>query len=600
MKFDRFESRRARWAVAVLLAALPAAAAWAQPLPFPIEPGQVVVTCSSGTSPDGAVLAVFDIRNPAANAPGVNQNWLAPAYHAANWTSANFNGGEVFGVTLDDAEPPNIYVTASSSYGGGRLGSGKVFRVDGITGAVTVFADLPNCPAYPVCPGSSYAGLGNIAFDAAHDQFFVTNFFDGKIYRLSATGTILEAFDPFQPFDISRNSAQGFVPLGERPWGVAVHEGRVYFGVWSRDYRPGPANSVWSVALDAAGAFSGRESLEITLPATGTGLAMPVADISFSFEGRMLLAERTMVNDTSPGARQSRVLEYIGGHGAWSPSPLIFAVGAVPRTNSAGGADYICEEERTTGVVAMGDALHFASRDFIYGLQILPPTGGTIENSYLVDLDHDTASPDKFLLGSLDVHDACDVSQPPPPLLPDYDAIVTSGWNEDTAQKIPFGSPDDDWQVVSPGSARPALVVLAPPPVSVWPRASKVAKWISADASGRSSGAGTTEYRTCFCVGPDATDAMIMLKLRADDEAAMFLNGRLLASGGQFRRAEPLDLNINDVVGQGFLQFGENCLTVRVADRGNLTGFSIAGSFWITHGACAATTAAAPSTPAAR
>lgn len=588
MKSDRFEPRRAL-AAALLLAsqAVPVLAATA---PFPLLPGEVVVTCSAGGAPNGVVLAVFDVRNPAANAPGVNQNWLAPVYHATNWTRDVFAGNEVFGVTLDDADPPNIYATSSSSYGTDILGSGKVFRIDGVTGAVAVFVELPNCPSFPSCIGTSSAGLGNIAFDAAHDQFFVTNFFDGKIYRLSAAGAVLETFDPFQPFDSAQNSIQGFVPLGERVWGVGVHDGRVYFGRWSSDYRKGPANSVWSVALDAAGAFSGRESLEVTPPILGTGLSMPVADIDFSVEGRMLLAERTMITDTLPGARQSRVLESVGGHGAWTPSPQTFAVGSAPRTNAAGGADYVCEEERTTGVVAMGDALHFGPGDFIYGLQIFPPTGGTIENSYLVDLDEETTQPDKFLLGSLDVYDVCGADEVPP--LPDYDAIVTSGWNENTAQKIPFGAEDDDWQVVSPGPVRPAVVVLNPPPVEIWPRASKVAKWLSTDASGRSQpGVGTVDYRTCFCLGPDAEDAMIMLKLRADDEAALFLNGKLLGAGGQFRRAEPLVVDILDIVGQGFLQFGENCLTVRVTDRGNLTGFSIAGSFWVTHGACAASTA---------
>ncbi|HYG65497.1 MAG TPA: hypothetical protein VEL74_23145 [Thermoanaerobaculia bacterium] len=590
MKSDRIESRCGRavaaaWMAMALAAAAPAAA---QPgIPFPIQPGQVVVTCSAGDAPDGAVLAVFDIRNPAANAPGLNQNWLAPAYHAPNWTSANFNNGEVFGVTLDDDTPPNIYATASSSYGGGRLGSGKVFRVDGTTGAVTVFADLPNCPAYPACPGSSYAGLGNIAYDEERDQFFVTNFYDGKIYRLSASGAILEAFDFGAAFDPARNSAQGFVPLGERPWGVAVHDDRVYFAIWGRDYREGTANTVWSVGLDAAGAFEDFATQEVTVPTAGTGLSMPVADISFSVEGRMLLAQRTMVNDFNPGARQSQVLEYTGGHLAWTPSTRLFEVGMVPRTNAAGGADYLCEDQQTTGVAAMGDALHFGPGDFIFGLQIFPPGGGRIENSYLIDLDHNTSTPDKFLVGSLDAHDVCGADVPPPTPWPDYDAIVTSGWNEDTRQKIPFGAADDDWQVVSPGPVRPATVVLNPPPVEVWPRASKVAKWISSSASGQSSGPGTTEYRTCFCLSAQSKDAMIMLKLRADDQATMFLNGRQLAGpGGQFRRAEPLEVNINDIVGQGFLQFGENCLTVRVADRGNLTGFSIAGSFWVTDGLC--------------
>ncbi len=594
MKTDLSQSWRA-WAVAWALAAflvLPSPAALlAQPeAPFPLQPGEVVVTCSSGFNLGGFVLGIVDTRDPEIHAPGTNRNWPAPMFHAASWTSATFGGGEVFGVALDDAPNPNIYLTATSSYGGLSLtGSGRVFKIDGTTGAVSVLADLPNCASYPNCPGLGYAGLGSIAFDAAHDQLFVTNFFDGRIYRLSLTGVVLESFDPFNPFNPAANTPQGFAPLGERPWGVGVYQNRVYFGVWSRDYRTGPLNSVWSVGLNPLGGFSGEETLEEVVPtATGTGLSMPVADIAFTFEGRMLLAERTMIRDAVPGTRQARVLEYVGGHRAWRPSGNVFAVGPFGGTNAAGGVDAVCEETRTTQVVATGDALHFAPGDYIYGLQVFPPNGGTVENSYLIDVDGDLRTPQKFLIGSVEAHDVCAVPEEPPPPLPDFDVILNTGWDEAAAKRLAQGSNDDDWRVVSGGTSTPAKVTLRPP--AFWKRIAFGSQWISVDPDGGAvPGTDTVRFEHCFCIGPDAEDAEIMLDFYADDSATVYINGQLVAGpAGQFRRSSPMVVDIHQNVGEGMLRFGENCMHVDVPNRGLYTGLNLRGMLWITHGACPA------------
>ncbi|HVR96594.1 MAG TPA: hypothetical protein VMW27_08270 [Thermoanaerobaculia bacterium] len=586
MKTDRSQSWRV-WALAAFLAVPSPEALLAQPeAPFPLQPGEVVVTCSSGFNPGGFVLGVVDTRDPAIHAPGTNRNWPAPMYHAAHWTSSSFGNGEVFGVALDDAPNPNIYLTATSSYGGLSLtGSGRVFKIDGTSGAVSVIADLPNCSAYPNCLGAAYAGLGSIAFDAAHDQLFVTNFFDGKIYRLSLTGAVLSTFDPFTPFDPAQNTA-GFVPLGERPWGVGVSQDRVYFGVWSRDYRTGPLNSVWSVGLDALGELSGEETLEVTVPLTGTGLSMPVADIAFTFEDRMLLAERTMIRDATPGTRQSRVLEYTGGHGAWSLSGNTFAVGPFEAANAAGGVDAVCEDEQTVQVVATGDALHFAPGDYIYGLQVFPPNGGTVETSYLIDVDGDLSRPQKFLLGSVEAHDVCAADEELPPL-PDFDVILNTGWDEVNAKRLTPGSDDDDWRVVTGATSTPAKVTLQPP--AVWGRIAFGSQWISINPNGSALPAlGTVRFEHCFCIGPDAEDAEVMFDVYADDEAVVYINGQQVAAGGRFRRSSPLMVDFHQTVGEGLLRFGENCMQVDVPNSGLYTGLNLRGMLWITHGACPA------------
>ena len=101
------------------------------------------------------------------------------------------DAGQVFAIALDDALPPNIYVGQTSAFGlnivgpdangdgrpdrlkkgqpdaqwmAGQFGTdkgggpGSIYRIDGRTGAVSLFATIP---------GNSGAGLGAIVFDRA-------------------------------------------------------------------------------------------------------------------------------------------------------------------------------------------------------------------------------------------------------------------------------------------------------------------------------------------------------------------------------------------------------------------------------------------------
>lgn len=591
----------------LVLSVLSVPAASAQPVPsLPLLPGEAVATFASTSNSGGFSVAVLDLRDPAAHAPGVDVNWPAPIYHDSRWTPAGFAGNQVFGVALDDAAHPNIYVTASSTYG--QLASGKVFRIDGTTGDVSLFAELPNCDTFPACPGSSYAGLGNIAFDAAHRQLFVTDFYDGKIYRLKlgAGGdpfaldpAATTSFDPFAPFDPADNTG-GFAPLGDRPWGVGVSGGRVYFGVWAQDDRfhsPADPNTVWSVALDAAGDFTGPAELEVTVPELRAGGSSPVADIAFSVEGRMLLAERTMSGDTRPGAHLSQVLEYVGGHGAWIPSPHTFRVGTFAGTNAAGGVSYVCGtttagSSATAWVLATGDALHFTlPDDLIYGIEIFPATGGSNANSFLVDLDADTTVSAKTAGGDVEAFSPC-VQAPPSA---DLDVNLATGVSADGTTRLPHGSRDPNWLAVLPDGT-PAAFVVADPPAS-WRRFRGPSEWIGANFEATQVVADVPRVRfdRCFCLAADATNAKINMRLWADDQALVFLNGfRIAGPGGSFRRSAPLSFIYMGVVGESFFRTGENCMQILVDNlRGDLLAFDAVGRLWVDHGAC-------PNAPAQR
>ena len=379
---------------------------------LPLEPGQSVTTFRSGfngVNQQPFVVGVVDVRDPVCEAPGTNQNWFADIYSnddavsptglaSDEWSAANL--GQVFGVALDDAANPNIYVTSTSSYGNGGS-SGRVFRLDGTDGSVSVLADLPN---------AGRPGLGNIAYDRNHQQLFVTNFEDGKIYRLALDGTILQTFDPFGADD----GVAGFAPLSERIWGIQAFDCHLYFGTWSEDRdRQGTRNTVWSLEIAADGSLVGPEQLQLTQPVNGSGFTMPISDIAFSRDGLMMVAERGMRNDLGQAPHQARILEYAGGHGAWTSSGQTFSVGSIGGgTNSSGGVDYDCVDADNCnsggGVLATGDALRCCSApNNWYGLQVLPDTGGTVSNSYIIDLDNETTYQDKTAIGDVDSVRTC-------------------------------------------------------------------------------------------------------------------------------------------------------------------------------------------------
>ncbi|MBL8878096.1 MAG: hypothetical protein JNG88_03160 [Phycisphaerales bacterium] len=395
-------------------------------------------------------------------------NWFAapfyPASPAQMWTQDRL--GTVFGVTLDD--DGNIYLAATSIYSvfnfrfsdviGTFTGStsGSVYRIDTNTGAASLFANLPNFTESS--PGTKFVsvpsaselnpGLGQIAFDCGTDRLYVTNFEDGRIYRLDKSGNILSSFDhatgsvdpwigsPPEPAD-----PRGWCPLGERVWAVKSNGGRLYYSVWWEDYdrfaggpetnRPSPdyshANEIWSIAIDATtGEFIGTAQLEISLPAfpglgpgAGAEVSNPVADIAFTDICCMLVAERTMWDDSTSGSHRSRVMKYcIGSDGRWALSSDVYEVGSaaagVPNSATGGvGFNYDAPPNTQVQVWANGDAIKFApdppdsgpsGGQRLYGICGLPLTGGTpMTNGVLIDMDQETIGGDKYQQGCLEI-----------------------------------------------------------------------------------------------------------------------------------------------------------------------------------------------------
>ncbi len=336
------------------------------------------------------VVGIVDLTN--ISMFPVNTNATPPMYFGPpgnHWTSQQL--GQVFGVTTDAFG--NIYVTPTSAYWNdnfGPGGSGAIYQIANGTGTVSVFSAIPN---------QNNTGIGNIAYDCKFNQFFVTNMEDGIIYRIDAGGAILSTFDPY----LADDGTTPFPPLGERVWGVGVFQDRVYYSVWWADAghnATGLQNEIRSVALNATGDFSTQDQQEILLPYLGNaGYSNPVASISFSPTGKMLLAERSMNDASFPSAHESRLLEYVFVSGQWQPSSSQFTIGVLSGTNASGGGDY----GMTGKVWATGDALIFGTPGFVYGLQGLPDTGGSTLTSHLVDMWGDTINQFKTNIGAVRV-----------------------------------------------------------------------------------------------------------------------------------------------------------------------------------------------------
>ncbi len=417
-------------------------------------PGQTLMTCFSGGAgtsvapdslPGGFVLGTIDTRPaPLAGAP-LGDNWsTAPMSHGptANWTNANL--GEVFGVTLDSSAAPNIFLSATSIYWRPATSSynmphgyGAVVRLDSTTGAISTIS-LPN----GLNSAGIGPGLGNLchAEIATKNWLYVSNFEDGKIYKVQAnpllnTGTTFDhgmvgppTLTPAKPALPDDAVAGRMTQLGRRVWGVRVHLGRLYYGVWRSNWSTpnGDRNEIWSLALDPAnGDFlpaTVRRELELPLYRTEAWAAAPSC-IDFDPAGNLFVAER-YTGDGFVGARRirhgARVLKFMAP--TWTAAPQTFfigdffdpALGTINGSNSAGGVGIACDGSVwATGDFWKSGASNAAGNTkYLYGLEHVPAAGNATPphytNVHYIDADGNTTAGDKTFIGSCHHFRVCD------------------------------------------------------------------------------------------------------------------------------------------------------------------------------------------------
>ena len=276
---------------------------------------------------DGASLKVFDVGVPG----GAKSAQLIDAPVKFEVKAGEI--GQVFGVALDNQDPPNIYVGATSLHGlpivvknddekferikkgeskaqwmeglfgeknGG--GPGSIWKIDGTTGEATLFANVEFDGNQNKGPG-----LGNLAFDPDHEQLYVSDLQTGLIHRfdmegndlgqfdhgvsaLSSIGLDPVAFDPSETLDIKSKKFKpndpktwGFAPDDRQVWGLGYNRGRLY-------YAASNSAEIFSVGIEPNGSFSGDVRFEFEV-AKGKD-KFPVSDIAFTSSGEMLLAQR--------------------------------------------------------------------------------------------------------------------------------------------------------------------------------------------------------------------------------------------------------------------------------------------------------------------
>ncbi len=482
----------------------------------------------------GAVLRLFDLDKLGGPPSGDLAN--APSTFQA--TAADI--GQVFGVALDSdtaKRVPNIYVTSTSLFGlqivakdGRRLvngergarwmpgqfgvprggGPGSVWKIDGMSGAISLFANLKYDGKDNAGPG-----LGTITYDPVSDQLFVADLEFGLIHRLGTDGSQRDIFDhgttgraaagldavPYDAarrmgierpeFNVEEPSTWGLADARRRVFALAVQDGRVYYSV-------AKPLQVWSVGLNADGSFADDARAEFDIKDTqGDSF---VTSIVFDGPDTLYLSQRGGLTGSydyrifakleKPVVR--RYARKPGGEG-WSEEVGEFAVGfKLPYRSTLGGLalgygydtdgniNYgKCRETLWTtgehlreGADKKGDDKDGARA--VHGLQGTSKTNVRPANAppfetWFVDNDGQFDDADFYSrVGDIAIYDPCDelpvAAEPAPPLSPPLVPQPHAGvWISKQCTPAPFGGPIHcTITVTNSGSAMPEE------PVTIW------------------------------------------------------------------------------------------------------------------------------------
>ncbi len=304
--------------------------------------------------------------------------------------------GQVFGLTYDDgmrdglpSDIPNLYAGATSLHGlrivtpdadgdgrperqrrgaaeavfmDGQFGAengggpGTIWKIDGITGTVSKFADIET---------NSGPGIGDVTFDAKHRQFFASDLDTGLIHRIGADGKLLDTFDhgvtgrqkeeleavaddgsamdiTDPAFDSEDPESWGLTQDERRVWAVAYRSGRLYYSV-------GEEAEIWSVAIAENGGFGDDPRRELSVKAERD---LAITDIAFDSADAMYLAQRGPVENRYDYSQladsgKGEVLRYVrevpddpATDGVWVETPKTYAIGFPEgHRQAAGGLD---------------------------------------------------------------------------------------------------------------------------------------------------------------------------------------------------------------------------------------------------------------------
>ena len=424
-----------------------------------IQTYAAAVSCSAVFDPayPKDSFGLLDISSTVPATGRVDQTTATPMFHHPDWHIDQI--GNVFGTAIDNTRG-DMFAAASSNYsqvfydntpdvatqaaivqygaiGGGAedLGAaGTLYKMDAVTGAPSVFVQLPqqastithiDCESNTTIDRTTGPGLGNVVYDTANDQLFVSNWEDGFIYRLDMNGNILDAYDPDQTDNGAAGMATDRVPFALE---TANDGSRIYFGtVLGRE--------VWSIDLDSSGGFTGTpstiggvtvyensasETLNQVIPVSLAGELDPawlnnnlmhfVSDLEILPSGEMMVGMRIGCSDNPHGAYNHQGQTHVltdGGTGIYGNdqgSLNVSATGDAGLEDNYGGVDYY--ENPTTGTtqyaVTSADILVEAGPHGLAVFEDLVP-GGTALVDPLGAIDYGAPNDPKGVAGDVSV-----------------------------------------------------------------------------------------------------------------------------------------------------------------------------------------------------
>ncbi len=181
-------------------------------------------------------------------------------------------------------------------------GPGSIWKIDGTTGAVSLFATVTSKSKPNAGPG-----IGGLAFDKTHEQVFASNLETGFIHRLDMSGRMLGQFDhgetalwgvgrraePFRASDRVEITQPSFDSEDPKTWGYAAKARRVVALARHKDrlfYSVAEGPEVWSVGMNNDGGFASDARLEINL--NGVPSDATITKIVFDGATTLYLSQR--------------------------------------------------------------------------------------------------------------------------------------------------------------------------------------------------------------------------------------------------------------------------------------------------------------------
>jgi hypothetical protein len=409
--------------------------------------GFMVGSCTAYSGTNAPVAVIYDTR-PNDNVVR-SRNWVPTQIMGSNWTIDSI--GQIFGIATDDSA--NVYLAHSEVYliqnnHPSDIPAGRIYKARPPLFRAEVFATLPvfsNATPYNSANlfsvANSFNGIGNIVYDRKHNQLFATNLEDGKIYRISNTGVILDSYDPFGV----DNNANGIAPQAEQIWGIGIN----YEGSQAKLYFPriqligqNQTRQMFSLTLTPSGGFPNTANSEILVINGLPGDQQRITDIAFNSTGtRMLWAERGGINKypqefpITEGSHFSISAQYNLTGGSWIFNK-VFQIGTNVKTdfqgdtgipgqvvdgeNSAGGVDFGFVEKNGDPFAGVdergwfsGNWLHKGNRwnpiveddSLFYGAQsIVFDSIGNVKTDIVIDFDNNgTNVGDKGQIGDVEI-----------------------------------------------------------------------------------------------------------------------------------------------------------------------------------------------------